>query len=270
MFLPKFSLKKILIASACSCLAVHTVIALPFALFTPSAQAQSRKVRYVPPKNLGTPVVSTPGILRSTGCSESACFIALVPDLAADTAPVPQTMSERPTFYFLIPETEGRGYFYLYESDSTLKKGKRVYRTSFNIRNKAGILTFKMPDDAPSLKPNKNYLWEFSVGGLIDAGQVSGSIRRVLPNQKLVEQLKRASMPIERAALFAQDGFWFETVQTLAEAQQGASKKTEVVSEWNALLKSSQLDRVIPYPFLKSAVANMTNSEPNQPQKYGY
>ena len=259
MFLPKFSPKKILIASAC--LAASTAIALPLSLFAPSAQAQSRRVRYVPPSNLGTPTVSTPGIIRSSGCTELVCLIGLVPDLVAETAPVPQTIAERPTFYFLIPETDGQGYFRLNESDSSLKLGKRIYRTSFKIKNKAGILAFKMPDNAPILKPNKNYIWEFVVGNLTDTERVSGSIRRVVPTQKLVEQLKQVSLPIDRAALFAQEGLWFETVQTLAEAQQGADKKPAVVSEWKALLKSAQLDRVLPYSFLKGAVAGISGSE---------
>ncbi|GBO54469.1 membrane proteins related to metalloendopeptidases [Pseudanabaena sp. lw0831] len=274
MFLPKFASKKILIASACSCLAVVSTVALPLSLslFTPSAQAQSRRVRYVPPSNLGTPIVSTPGILRSSGCTELVCLIGLVPDLVAETAPVPQTIAERPTFYFLIPATDGQGYFRLYESDSLLKQGKRIYRTSFKIKNKAGILAFKMPDNAPSLKTNKNYIWEFVVGNLTDTERVSGSIRRVVPTQKLTEQLKQVMLPIDRAALFAQEGIWFETMQTLAEAQQGTPKKPEIVSEWNALLKSAKLDRVLPYSFLNGAVASVTSSERTSPpqQNSGY
>lgn len=274
MSLQKFSSKKLLIASAYSCLAVSAVIALPlsFSLFMPSAQAQSRKVRYIPPSNLGTLTVSVPGATRSAGCTEQACLIGLVPDLVAQTSPVPQTIAERPTFYFLIPEIDGQAYFRLFESDSSLTKGKRVYRTSFKIKSKAGILTFKMPDNAPILKPNQNYVWEFVVGGLTDAETVSGSIRRVLPNQKLVDQLKKVSLPLDRAALFAQEGIWFETVQTLAEAQKGPYKKPEIVSEWTELLKSATLNRVLPFAFLKNSVTTPEQTlEPTKPpQRYGY
>ncbi|MFM7599782.1 MAG: DUF928 domain-containing protein [Pseudanabaena sp.] len=274
MVSPKFSPKKILIASACSCLAVSSVIALPLSLsyFPASALAQSRRVRYVPPSNLGTLTVSVPGATRSAGCTEQSCLIGLVPDLVAQTSPVPQTIAERPTFYFLIPEIDGQAYFRLFESDSSLNKGKRVYRTSFKIKNKAGILTFKMPDNAPILKPNQNYIWEFVVGDLTDAETVSGSIRRVLPNQKLVAQLKKVSLPIDRAALFAQEGIWFETVQTLAEAQKGLPKKPEIVNEWTELLKSATLDRVLPFAFLKnSAIIPEQAVEPTKPpQRYGY
>jgi hypothetical protein len=273
MSLQKFSSKKLLIASACSCLAISSVIALPlsFSLFMPSAQAQSRRVRYIPPKNLGTLTVSVPGATRSAGCAEQACLIGLVPDLVAQTSPVPQTIAERPTFYFLIPKIDGQAYFRLFESDSSLTKGKRVYRTSFKIKNKAGILTFKMPDNAPILQPNQNYVWEFVVGDLTDAETVSGSVRRVLPSQNLVDQLKKTFLPLERAALFAQEGIWFETVQTLAEAQKGLHKKPEIVSEWTELLKSATLDRVIPFTFLNSPVAIPERIlEPTKPtKKYG-
>ncbi len=276
MFLSKFSQKKILIASACSCLAISIAIGLPLSLslFTPSAQAQSRRVRYVPPSNLGTPIVSTPGVTRSVCEAAEACLIGLVPDLKAENAPVPQTISESPTFYFLVPETDGRAYFYLSEADSSLPEGKRVYRTSFKVKSKAGILAFKMPTvkGASILKLDKTYVWKFTVGGLTDSGTVRGSIRRVLPSQNLVDRLKKTFLPLDRAALFAQEGIWFETVQTLAEAQQGIYKKPEIVSEWNDLLKSAKLDRVIPFTFLKSPVAIPEQTlEPTKPtQNNGY
>ncbi|WP_190303526.1 DUF928 domain-containing protein [Pseudanabaena sp. UWO311] len=241
-------------------------------LFTPLAQAQSRRVRYTPPSNLGTPIVSTPGATRSVCETTEACLIGLVPDLKAENAPVPQTISESPTFYFLIPETDGRGYFYLSEADSSLPEGKRVYRTSFKVKSKAGILAFKMPTvkGASILKLDKTYVWKFTVGGLTDSGTVRGSIRRVLPSPNLVVQLKKALLPLDRAALFAQEGIWFETVQTLADAQQGISKKPEIVSEWNDLLKSAKLDRVLPYSFLKGVVLSEPTSERTSPPKQSY
>ncbi len=272
MFLPKFSPNKILIASACSCLAVSTVaLPLSLSLFTPSAQAQSRRVRYVPPSNLGTPIVSTPGATRSICEVAEACLIGLVPDLKAENAPVPQTISESPTFYFLVPETVGQAYFYLYEADSSLPEGKRVYRTSFQIKNKAGILAFKMPTvkGVSILKIDKTYVWKFTIAGSTESGLVRGSIRRVLPSQNLVDQLKKALLPLDRAALFAQEGIWFETVQTLAEALQGNPKKAEIVSEWNELLKSAKLNRVLPHTFVKTAETSSESiSKPSQ--NYGY
>jgi hypothetical protein len=267
MFLPKFSQKKILIASACSCMAISTAIGLPLSLslFTSSAQAQSRRVRYKPPSNLGTPVVSTPGVTRSAGCIEltSDCLIGLVPDLIAETAPVPQTISERPTIYLLIPKVDGDVTFRLHEADSNLVKGKQIYTTNFEFKSETGIIAFKIPDHVRSLKLDQNYIWEFRDRN--QAKSVFGSIRRVLPKQNLVAQLKKVSQPIDRAALFAQEGIWYETVQTLAEALQGNPKKTEIVSEWNELLKSAKLNRVLSHSFVKTSEAG---SESTSPQSY--
>jgi hypothetical protein len=260
MFLPKFSSKKILIASASSCLALSTVaLTFSLSLLTPSAQAQSRRVRYVPPTNLGTPIVSTPGITRSAGCTnEKFCLIGLVPDLEVKTSPVPLTISERPTIYFLIPEFDGEASFTLWEDDIKLAKGKRIYRATFYLKSKAGIIAFKIPEHVQGLKLDTNYAWEFSRVPRIENSQVLqdlkviGTMRRVLPKQNLVTQLKEASQPIERAALFAQEGIWYETVQTLAEAMQDDPKKAEIVREWNELLKSANLNRVLPHKFVKT------------------
>ena len=250
--------KKILIATACSCLVGSTVIALPFTnLFNYSAQAQSRKVRYVPPTNLDAPIVSASGITRSAGCT-TACLIALVPDLQSEATPVPQTISERPTIYFLTPKIRGLAYFRLYDGDSSVLERKPIYQTSFSINNEAGLIAFKMPDDAPILEIGKRYTWDFKVTpsyrprmGISEEPKiVSGTMRRILPPKKLVARLSKTSLSSDRAALFAQESIWFETIQILAEAKLTVPKNTEIFDEWTALLKSANLDRVLPFSFV--------------------
>jgi hypothetical protein len=258
MFLPK----KILLASICSCLAVSTVIALPFTFFTSSVQAQSRRVRYNPPSNLDAPTVSASGITRSAGCAY-ACLIALMPDLKQENKPIPQTISERPTIYFLTPEFNGSVQFILYEDNVVPAKPKpesglpasskkQIYEKSFAISNNAGIIAMKMPDEAPILEVGKNYTWKFIVKGKTIEGYkvVQGKMRRVLPTKNLVTQLPTISKPLERAALFAQEGIWFEAVQALADAQLTVPTNTEALEEWTSLLKSAKLDRVLPFTFV--------------------
>jgi hypothetical protein len=255
MFAPKLITqiitKKSLLATACSCLVASTVVALPLTLFVPSSQAQSRKVRYVPPSNVGAPRVSVPGATRSAGCEDGRCLIGLVPDLEAKVAPVPQTLAKRPTMYFLVPQIDGLGYFSLFETDPNLGKGKRIYRvSSFPVKvERAGIITFKLPDDAPALELNKNYIWEFKVADFVDSNVVTGTIRRIAPTPKLILQLPKLSSPVDRAALLAQEGVWFETVQTLADALQLKQVEPDISNEWTALLQSTKLDRVISLPF---------------------
>ncbi len=235
--------QKIFVASACSCLVAS------FAL-TPFAQAQSRRVRYVPPSNLDAPRVSVPGISRSTGCVEFICLIALVPDLQVAISPVPQTISERPTIYFLSPKVDSKASFSLFE-DNDSSTSKRIYQKKFPLKNEAGVIAFKLPDDAPTLEIGKTYKFRFDVNDSPDSSKiVYGYIRRVSPSQKLVDQLNKISKPIDRAVLFAQESIWFEAVQALAEAQLTVPKNTEVIEEWTSLLKSTNLNNVLRYSFV--------------------
>jgi hypothetical protein len=66
--------KKIFIASICSCLITSTSIVAPLWFFNSEAQAQSRRVIYVPPSNLDSPLTSAAGTKRTAGQ-----FVALTP-----------------------------------------------------------------------------------------------------------------------------------------------------------------------------------------------
>jgi hypothetical protein len=251
MFLSKTISKKFLLATACSCLVVSTLIALPFNFFASSAQAQSRKVRYIPPSNLDAPKVSASGITRSAGCVDTTCFIALIPDLQVDNRPAPLTISERPTIYLLAPKIKkGKARFTLNEVDDKLQKTTRVYRTTYIFQNEAGVVSLKLPEDAPALKPNKNYTWDIILteDDFSFAETVRGSVRRIEPRPKLLQELETAKNPLEKATLLAQEGIWFESLQALIEAQTDSPTNLEAKNEWTDLLKSVKLDRVIGQP----------------------
>jgi hypothetical protein len=242
---------KIFLTAVCHCLAASTIIASPLALvFTPSAQAQSRRVRYVPPSNLDAPKVSASGITRSAcQANESICLIALLPDLQLESRPVPQTVSEHPTIYFLSPKFDGKASFTIREVHGSTTKF--FYSKAFPLKIEAGIIALKVPNDAPTLEIGKIYRFELtSTSSSLDDKNVRGYIQRILPSPNLVDQLKNTSNPIDRAALYAQAGIWFETMETLAEAQRTLPQNTEITEEWLALLRSAKLDRVLPFSFV--------------------
>jgi hypothetical protein len=247
---------KFFATSVFSCLVTSTLFLPSLILFTPSAQAQARKVRYVPPSNLDAPKVSSSGISRTD--SFTPLEPRLEPNLEprssltdVDMLPVPQTTSERPTIYFISPKVAGYGVFTLIEQNDRLTPSqKAVYRKEFSLQNEAGIIAFKMPEDAPIMEIGKIYHWRIDFGRDTEAKTTYGMIKRVLPTAKLVNQLKNISKPIDRAALFAQEGIWFETVQTLAEAQQTTPTSGEIVDEWTNLMKSNNLSMVLEYRFV--------------------
>ena len=261
---------KIFFASVCSCLVTSTVVAPISTLFTElafteAAQAQSRRVRYVPPSNLDAPKVSASGISRS-GCTDTddqkICLIALLPDLKLEAGPIPQTISERPTIYLLTPKVEN-GKIRLRIFDESGLTSNRIYSKVFSINNQDGIVAFKIPDDAPILEIDKKYKLEFDVQYPFENKRVFGYIKRVLPSQKLVEQLKTTTKPIELAALYAQEGLWFETLQTLAEAQLTLPQNPEITEEWLELLKSAKINRALSFPLVGQIPKSQSNTKPS-------
>jgi hypothetical protein len=255
---------KFFVTSVFSCLVTSPLFLPSLTLFAPSAQAQARKVRYVPPSNLDAPKVSSSGISRIDSFTPLEPRLEPRTSLADVELPVPQTTSERPTIYFISPKVAGNGVFTLTEQNDRLTPSqKAVYRKEFSLQNEAGIITFKIPEDAPIMEVGKIYHWRIDFGRDTEAKTTYGMIKRVLPTAKLVNQLKNISKPIDRAALFAQEGIWFETVQTLAEAQQTTPTSGEIVDEWTDLMKSNNLSMVLEYRFVPQLRTKETVPLPN-------
>lgn len=231
--------KKIFIASICSCLITSTSIVAPLWFLNSEAQAQSRRVTYIPPSNLDSPLTSAAGAKRSGNQ-----FVALTPQLSIVIPPVPQTISEQPTIYLRIPKFRGLAKFRLYkDKDAALSKQNKVYERKFEINNDEGIIAFKLPDDAPSLEVGQVYIWSMQFSDLQNLTIIEGSLRRVLPSKQLVEELSKSSKAIDRAASLAKEGIWFDMLQVLAEAQTSVPKNLEVRSVWVEMLNVAFKDQ---------------------------
>lgn len=230
-----------------ACLGMSAFPQLP-----PGVQAQTssknQKIVYTPPTNLGTPRVSQGAVVRGN-CNEGLCLIALMPGERFEVDHFPLTVSDRPTFFFNVPRINGRAAFYIDKLDSSLTKKTRVYKTIFPIKldRDFSIVNVKLPQDAPALEANGVYLWEFSVTDLTYNERVSGLIRRVTVTPNFLNRLKGAT-PLERAALYAKNGIWFETVATLANSIQSQPHSSDLLRAWQELLKSVNLERVATQP----------------------
>jgi hypothetical protein len=233
--------KKILIASVCSCLVTSTSIVSPLWFLNSEAQAQSRRVTYVPPSNLDSPLTSAAGARRSGNE-----FIGLTPQLNIGIPPIPQTISERPTIYFRIPKFQGSVTFRLYkDKDAALSTQGKVYEKKFDINNDEGIIAFKLPDDSPVLEVGQIYIWRMNFGNLYQSGNIDGSVRRIVPSKQLAEELSKSSKAIDRAASLAKEGIWFDMLQVLAEAQATVPSNAEVRNAWIEILKVAFKDQNI-------------------------
>jgi Domain of Unknown Function (DUF928) len=214
------------------------------------------KVVYKPPTNVGTPKNTVGGLSRGE-CKETRCLMALIPNKDAGFDHFPQTISAYPTFFFNAPKFSGQAEFRLYEV-SVNASPKRIYKTSFPINTQPGIISFRMPPNAPELKVGKFYRWEFTWNNASNS-KCTGLVRRVELDRTVSKQLEKAK-PIEKASLYAKAGIWFEAVEALAEGRRDRPEAPELTIEWVELLKSIGLDVLVLQPISPASLSTKASS----------
>jgi hypothetical protein len=207
--------------------------------YSPNTQLLSK---YIPSGRGGAP-----GKRKDTG-SRPLCpafkkpFTAFIP-----ANNLGETVSKHPTFWLYVP----------YQSVSVeliLKDEKTkdtVYTTKFQVKNGQGIVSFRMPENAPSLELNKQYRWRFDLfcnpTSESDFLSVNGVVQRVPMPSGLENSLKKAS-PLERINLYGKNGLWYETFKELAELRRSKPQDAKIAAEWASLLNdpSVQLKEMVP------------------------
>jgi hypothetical protein len=217
--------------------------------------AKGSKVVYAPPKNVGTPKNTVGGLSRGE-CREIRCLMALVPSTNAGIDHFPQTTSKYPVFFFNAPKFSGQAEFKLYEVSSNALP-KRIYKTSFPIETQPGIISFRMPLNAPELQVGKFYRWEFTWNNPANSKCV-GLVRRVDLDRSILSQLAKAK-PLEKASLYAKAGIWFEAVETLAEARRDRPEDSGLMTEWSDLLNSVGLNAIVLQPISPASLSTQAS-----------
>jgi hypothetical protein len=221
-----------------------------------ASKIKGSKIVYTPPKDVGTPKNTVGGLSRGE-CKEVKCLMALMPNTNSGVDHFPQTVSAYPVFFFNAPKFSGQAEFRLYEV-STQAAPKRIYKKRFPIETQPGIISFRMPLDAPELQVGKFYRWEFAWNNPSNSTCV-GVVRRVELNRTVSQQLEKAK-PIDKAAIYAQAGVWFEVVETLAEARRDRPDAADLMTEWSDLLKSVGLDIIVLQPISPASLSTKASS----------
>ena len=156
-----------------------------------------------------------------------------------------RTVAARPTFFVYIPPTAAKEVFFSLQDE----RRNHVYQTVLKISGKGGIVSFTLPQDAPELEIDKNYVWFFAPiqpGGILqpDNNGANGWIRRV---ESQTAQ-NATGTPLERATAYAKDGIWYDTVAILAAAKQAQPGNATLASEWKDLLKEVGLEAIANQP----------------------
>ncbi|MCJ8282597.1 MAG: DUF928 domain-containing protein [Rivularia sp. ALOHA_DT_140] len=152
------------------------------------------------------------------------------------------TSAEHPTFFFYIPKISQEKELLFELKDSS---GNILHEVSFNPPEKPGIVSVSLPTNKPALEVNQEYSWSILVDGdYADEDYPEGSIQRELPNQDLSNQLKAAS-PLDRVALYAENGYWEDSLRTVADLRQKSPQDQEIDIAWWNLLGTVNLEEDI-------------------------
>lgn len=211
---------------------------------------------YEPPPNIGKPGRREGGGTRSPCLIGNAPPTALVPD--RPTMAFGTTTAKYPTFLIYVPPIDpGKKAQVIFVLKS--EEGEDIYQTSFTITGQGGILNISLPAYAnlPPLEVNKSYQWLFDLVcvarnsaslGDIPISSLNGWIQRIDPSPNLMQQLEQARTPEDKVAVYAQNGIWYEALNTLVELRRANPNDRSLEANWVALLESVGLpkDRIPP------------------------
>lgn len=156
-----------------------------------------------------------------------------------------ETTQSHPTFWLYIPYAAGNVEFFLRDEQTQTE----VYRTVFTLEEGeipegGGIRGFEMPVDAPPLAVDTVYNWQFDFICNPESRskfRTSGMVIRRSPSAQLQEQLASSSS-LETVFVYAEAGFWYDALASLAQLQQRPIVDVEVSQTWIDLLEHPVVD----------------------------
>lgn len=171
---------------------------------------------------------------------------ALVPISSSGLA-----IEENPTLWFYIPFQSNQittGEFSLQDEAKN-----DVMRTSFAVPTQPGIFSLKLKTAKP-LELNKPYQWYFKLYCHSSKSSVpsfvSGVLKRMAPSLDLEKQLKAATTPRAKIALYAQKGIWYTALNELAALRIAKPQDTTLQQDWTNLLNDVSLNNLANKPIV--------------------
>lgn len=208
------------------------------------------------PDNIGLPG------RREGGGTRSPCLTTDRPEIQAI---VPQslmgkTASDNPIFFVYVPPNTAQGAEFGIEDAN----GKQLYSQTIKQPISSGVISFNLPSEqASQLQTGQDYYWYFQL--ICDASVnqgigtrddfAEGWVRRVELDEALEQKIAAAS-PRDRIQLYAQEGLWYELLETLAQLRRelpaDSSQASTLANEWASVLRHEkvQLDELAQEPLV--------------------
>ena len=209
-----------------------------------SAKTTQFKVTFDPPAE-DMPKSSLGGASRTIGqCfnEKSAIpFSALLPSSGGLTA------ASHPTILAYLPETSAQNIFFSWRGENN----QDHYQAILPIENEGAIISLNLSENAPPLEVGKNYQWALGVmcNGRLqpDSPMVQGQVKRVALASTIQNSLD-SNISLKNAALYGENGLWYETVATLAQLTAAQPDDRDLASNWLELLDSVGLTEIAEAP----------------------
>lgn len=155
-----------------------------------------------------------------------------------------RTLQEYPSFWLYVPELAGssqQGEFILQDDE-----GNDIYRASFNLSNRAGIINFSLPNQADyALKIGQKYHWYVKIfcddpDKKADYIFVDAWIERIAVSPSLKRQLNEPNA--NSYQILIEHNIWYDAIYRLAQMQQTSEYKK---TRWQQMLTNLCLSDLI-------------------------
>jgi hypothetical protein len=163
-----------------------------------------------------------------------------------------QTVSDYPTFFFYLPQTDAELAEFILEDQS----GNQIYRQDLPIKNVSGVIGVSIPanTNVPPLEVGKKYTWIFSL--VCDPEDRSsdlletGIVRRVELSAEILGKLENAD-PRQKTFIYAENGIWQDALSNLAAVRRANPNEPVFQTDWESLLGSVELGEIAAKPIVE-------------------
>ncbi|MEO0769666.1 MAG: DUF928 domain-containing protein [Cyanobacteria bacterium J06649_4] len=162
------------------------------------------------------------------------------------------TTKAQPSFWFYVPYSlaETPIEFVLQDENNNTLYRSTASDVGLSATADQGIVQVMLPEAAPALEVGAAYRWFFMAYCESDSPSfVEGWIERSPLAPSLSASLDSAT-PREQTLLYAQNGFWQETLTLAAERYRQNPSNPEYTQDWESLLASVNLSHLSEQPLL--------------------
>lgn len=143
--------------------------------------------------------------------------ISTTPTLLVPQDHLGLTTSSNPTLLWYLPNKDVEIMVF-----ELRKAGEKEPIYAEQLQPSAGIIKMQLPKDKVKLEVGTEYNWSVSVPCIVERKRrkisVEAGIKRVAPTPELTQKLSQATTPQQKARVFAQQGYWYDALETLSSA----------------------------------------------------